>query len=107
MITEIIAIGMLRETLEKIVNRLRLFLPFCNKRILFTFSDPLESFDVCLKIWNPLGYGFPSSSIQRANTTYYYDNATKSCKPFNALGCLGNANNFESKQLCEAVCSSK
>ena len=73
----------------------------------FSFPDPQETNNVCKKIWNPLGYGFAESRIQRENTTWYYDASTKTCMSFEALGCLGNANNFETKQICESTCASK
>jgi len=36
---------------------------------------------------------------------YYFDKDTKSCKPFNYGGCMGNGNNFADQSSCEEVCS--
>merc|ERR1719158_894091 len=36
---------------------------------------------------------------------YYFDKETKSCKPFNYGGCMGNGNNFADQASCEEVCS--
>ena len=73
----------------------------------FAYPDPQDTINLCKKIWNPSGYGFDESRILRANTTWYFDAATKTCMSFKALGCLGNANNFESKEICESTCASK
>jgi hypothetical protein len=36
---------------------------------------------------------------------FYFDKGTKSCKPFNYGGCMGNDNNFADQSSCEEVCS--
>lgn len=71
----------------------------------FFFSVPLETNDICKKIWNPVGYGISPGMVQRANESFYYDAASKSCKPFRSLGCLGNANNFVSEHSCKVKCT--
>jgi trypsin inhibitor len=35
---------------------------------------------------------------------YYYEPLDDSCKPFSYGGCLGNLNNFSSREACEAAC---
>ncbi|VDK28246.1 unnamed protein product [Gongylonema pulchrum] len=35
---------------------------------------------------------------------YYFDQASRQCKPFDYFGCSGNSNNFGSKEHCESFC---
>ncbi|XP_076460366.1 PI-actitoxin-Afv2b-like [Babylonia areolata] len=35
---------------------------------------------------------------------YFYDTKSGTCQMFTYGGCLGNANNFEKKENCEAAC---
>uniref|UniRef100_A0A8C6HJE2 Tissue factor pathway inhibitor 2 n=1 Tax=Mus spicilegus TaxID=10103 RepID=A0A8C6HJE2_MUSSI len=37
---------------------------------------------------------------------FYYDRDQQKCRRFNYGGCLGNANNFHSRDLCEQTCGS-
>lgn len=37
--------------------------------------------------------------------TWYYDVDRKQCGQFIYGGCLGNANNFKTRDECEALCS--
>ncbi|XP_006030539.1 kunitz-type serine protease inhibitor vestiginin-7-like [Alligator sinensis] len=37
-------------------------------------------------------------------TRYYYDVATRTCKPFVYGGCEGNENNFGSSLICQLTC---
>ncbi|EDL84391.1 tissue factor pathway inhibitor 2, isoform CRA_b [Rattus norvegicus] len=38
---------------------------------------------------------------------FYYDRDQKKCRRFKYGGCLGNANNFHSRKLCEHTCGNK
>lgn len=36
---------------------------------------------------------------------YFYDSADKECKVFTYGGCMGNANNFRTKEECLTACN--
>ncbi|KAK3581415.1 hypothetical protein CHS0354_016277 [Potamilus streckersoni] len=42
---------------------------------------------------------------RRAETKWHYDVTTFSCKTFTYGGCLGNHNNFQTKEKCEEYCN--
>lgn len=50
----------------------------------------------------PADVGFCRGHTER----FYHDSATKECKTFIWGGCLGNANNFATKEDCLAACGS-
>ncbi len=50
----------------------------------------------------PADVGFCRGHAER----FYHDSATKECKTFIWGGCLGNANNFATKEECLAACGS-
>ncbi|KAI0981750.1 hypothetical protein GJ496_005926 [Pomphorhynchus laevis] len=62
------------------------------------FSNKIERTDICQTLVEP---GPCSESITR----FYYDTITESCMSFKYGGCLGNLNNFNTRQQCEDTCS--
>merc|ERR1712013_895412 len=58
----------------------------------------LEQRDPCLE---EKAVGRCKASFPR----YHFDKDTRSCKPFNYGGCMGNGNNFANQASCEQVCS--
>lgn len=56
--------------------------------------------DVCKQ---PLNKGNCRASMPR----FYYDDETKSCKPFLYGGCQGNDNNFKTENDCKEQCMQK
>lgn len=69
---------------------------FCPVALLLITGDNLE---ICLL---PLEKGPCRALISR----FYYDRNQQKCRKFKYGGCLGNANNFHTKELCEHTCGS-
>ncbi|CAO2602899.1 Tissue factor pathway inhibitor 2 [Lemmus lemmus] len=56
-----------------------------------------NNLEICLL---PLETGPCRALISR----FYYDRNQQRCRKFKYGGCLGNANNFQSRELCEHTC---
>lgn len=52
----------------------------------------------------PCGLASEPGRCKALKPMYYFDASADICKLFNYGGCGGNANKFETKDICEYVC---
>ena len=45
-----------------------------------------------------------SGPCDESHVRWFYNSASQECEPFAYGGCAGNANNFQSRESCEARC---
>lgn len=63
-------------------------------------NSGLEACQAKCTCWLPKKIGFCKGFFQR----YYFDKEAGECKTFIYGGCKGNANNFETLEICQATC---
>ncbi|XP_026315034.1 papilin isoform X7 [Hyposmocoma kahamanoa] len=70
------------------------------------FSSPEECEDVCVRPSPKDACKLPKvkGACQGYHLRWYFDSAREQCGQFVFGGCLGNANNFESRELCQEHC---